>query len=1715
MEVYEMKKLLPIITSAIVILLASGLVIAGSIGLEISPSSKSFQVSNMLPGESFSNTTLLENTGTLSIDKVNFLVTSVNNSGSDGSDLADVLNVELIYGGINLTSDAFTSVGDNLSPLTLTELEAGYDLDHTNIIDIGETKNLTTIILFDPSAGNEYQGDSLDVTFYFTALAPEIIVNEFMYNPDMGDDWDFEWIELYNRHNISMDVGNWILNTTPTLFPIPSGTTISPESCLIIARNKTAFLEYYGSRPQLTCDVIQGSMTLQNTNDEITLQNDVGDKMDYVFYSDSWGADGNNKSLERINPEGSSLASNWGESLIPGGSPCSPQNSVADDTYPQIWLHAPMNTSTFKTGTIINLTVYDNVGIDESFWSNHTLILDTFTVPNGSAPGWTVTDGNWTVLGNEYVQDSSTTQTYTFRGNTNWKDYVYEVSVKPDTAPYVGISFRVQNDYRQYWVGIHNDDTIEVWRLNSYPSGWTKLKDWSGYTYDNNWHKLKVITDSNIFKIYWDGSFVGKFIDSTYPTGMIGLHTTAGRGYYDNVELYGTVPFTPPWDIDTTGWADGLTNINVWAIDYKGNRNHTSYQFTLDSTGPSITFIEPPTPLNNTKNITNKVKVRANVTDSLSNISWCKLEWNGNNKTMNIVGAGSSVICRKNRNTVDGNTYTYRVFAGDVLGNEFVSETRVYHENDEPHLTSINSDKICVEYNDSINITTVNASDLDGDLLTLRLSSLPGLYDLANSTPQSPEISHILYAPWTDTGNHTIYGLVDDNLEVSEERNLTISSDNTGPYSPIPLSPANNSVINNDTPTFSWSVPMDIGCNGIIKRYRISVYIGPGCKNQILSKGTSSTSHTFSTSLNDSTYYWRVKARDGFKTWGNWSECMELKIDTRRPRVSKIDIDDRSIKTEGNASFLFEFDEKMDTSVQPYVRFTRNDIIIDDGDPGYNDTGWVYYSGQGYDNDVRYVSSGNGSQVATWKLGIPQSGDYKVFVSWSIHTNRATDAKYTVNQGLLSTTFIVNQELLTNNTTGSSGQWSGWYYLDTFNFSKNNKNNVTLNNDANEYVIADAIKLVSAEEKIILGDWINQTFWQGYHYIDESYNGNHTLNISDAIDLAGNLMIPNDTYMFYIDATEPRVTSVNIYPSRKALNENNQEIFYVKEDNIAFDITFNRDMNQSKPLKVAYGKYPPYDYLTVFGNWTNPTQWSGYTLINQSTENGLYRLIIEEGEGTCGNPMIRNTTTRFFVDTFVPQVKIQKAPNIYSVQNQTLAIEVYDGDISSGIYHAKAEVYNNSHKMNNSMQFGFYLYEDITVLEKYYVIWDNNTLSSGNNTVKYYVEDLAGNQNNSANDWFNVTDKKSITSGKIAFLCHDNNCNYAFESKIITWLENQGWDVIEKKYDTWTEAELNDTDVIVCSDQFDACDPTYLVTKQHKDYGKGFVEISAERSSRAGYRFDYLTSEYGISRYNNDSILIMEPDPITAGYFAETPIYDKPANPTAILDYYLKSEVIDLADVDGNYARSTWFKVNQNGGQGRYASVNWFYESFLSDISPNDLSPIGEILLRRTINWVQCDNVIGCEVQVVPTTCSNHAECSQACTNLCPENVYGCCDGCMLGQCIAGTCQCVDATTYCSGTPNYQVGPGCGITTTTTTISTTTTSSSTTTTSIPGSCSNLCLVNGYDGGNCRFMWQGCYPGEIDFGQDNCGFWQQCCCYEITTTTSSTTSTTLGFPFPWF
>src|SRR5689334_9743093 len=55
----------------------------------------------------------------------------------------------------------------------------------------------------------------------------------------------------------------------------------------------------------------------------------------------------------------------------------------------------------------------------------------------------------------------------------------------------------------------------------------------------------------------------------------------------------GALSLAPPYDVNTTGWADGAFDVEIVAFDAAGNNLTSRFHFTLDSTPPSISLVSP------------------------------------------------------------------------------------------------------------------------------------------------------------------------------------------------------------------------------------------------------------------------------------------------------------------------------------------------------------------------------------------------------------------------------------------------------------------------------------------------------------------------------------------------------------------------------------------------------------------------------------------------------------------------------------------------------------------------------------------------------------------------------------------------------------------------------------------------------------------------------------------------------------------------------------------------------------------------------------------------------------------------------------------------------------------------------------------------------------------------------------------------------------------
>jgi hypothetical protein len=143
--------------------------------------------------------------------------------------------------------------------------------------------------------------------------------------------------------------------------------------------------------------------------------------------------------------------------------------------------------------------------------------------------------------------------------------------------------------------------------------------------------------------------------------------------------------------------------------------------------------------------------------------------------------------------------------------------------------------------------------------------------------------------------------------------------------------------------------------------------------------------------------------------------------------------------------------------LEPREMLSTSAQIIDDGAAGYSSLGsWLYSSGQGYGGDVRYSALGTGNDVARWTFNVTP-GQYRVSASWFAHSNRASNAPYTILDGSnVLGTVRVSQKVAANDVSDAGTNWE--YLGGPYNITSNTLV-VTLSDAANGYVIADAVRV--------------------------------------------------------------------------------------------------------------------------------------------------------------------------------------------------------------------------------------------------------------------------------------------------------------------------------------------------------------------------------------------------------------------------------------------------------------------------------------------------------------------------------------------------------------------------------------------------------------------------------------------------------------------------------
>jgi len=160
----------------------------------------------------------------------------------------------------------------------------------------------------------------------FNLVSAEILINEVMYDPIFSDSYN-EWVEIYNGGNEEIDLNGWsvcgsllssgYINHSNGGLYLNITTVLGPDNYAIITDGGTGTEVYNNSNISSNVLALHVNTTgicgssLNNNGDNITLNDNSNNLVDFVFYEDI-ASEG--KSIEKYEYE-------WYESLAEGGTP--------------------------------------------------------------------------------------------------------------------------------------------------------------------------------------------------------------------------------------------------------------------------------------------------------------------------------------------------------------------------------------------------------------------------------------------------------------------------------------------------------------------------------------------------------------------------------------------------------------------------------------------------------------------------------------------------------------------------------------------------------------------------------------------------------------------------------------------------------------------------------------------------------------------------------------------------------------------------------------------------------------------------------------------------------------------------------------------------------------------------------------------------------------------------------------------------------------------------------------------------------------------------------------------------------------------------------------------------------------------------------------------------------------------------------------------------
>jgi len=387
-----------------------------------------------------------------------------------------------------------------------------------------------------------------------------------------------------------------------------------------------------------------------------------------------------------------------------GASNYTDVNVVIDNTGPAATLDRPLNNDNITTDTYeVNATIIDLAGVDWVFFEYRENPSSEWKSACNDTDGdseynctWNLTGlvdsaqyevrarandtegnlGDWDNHIGITVDRTKPQITLNFPPtgfNTTTENITFNFTVIDSIASTLNCSLYIDSELNQTNESVQNgtptlfnvtgiSENIHSWYVNCSDSFYSNKSETRTFTVDHTNPAITLISPGN------DSTITsGTTIDLNVTDDNLAMVWWSKNGGTTNNTLYS------PYDIDTTGWSEGLTVVDVWANDSADNLNHTQYKFTIDDNPPQITLNFPPTGFNTT---TENITFNFTVIDSIASTLNCSLYIDSElNQTNESVQNGTPTLF--NVTGISENIHSWYVNCSDSFYSN-KSETRTF-----------------------------------------------------------------------------------------------------------------------------------------------------------------------------------------------------------------------------------------------------------------------------------------------------------------------------------------------------------------------------------------------------------------------------------------------------------------------------------------------------------------------------------------------------------------------------------------------------------------------------------------------------------------------------------------------------------------------------------------------------------------------------------------------------------------------------------------------------------------------------------------------------------------------------------------------------------------------------------------------------------------------------------------------------------------------------